>query len=130
MSTIFALSKKNLVNGLPTLSFEKDKNCDLCQFGKQVKSCFKSMKFISTSRPPQLFHMDLFGLSRTPSLGDKHYVFVIVDDFSIFTWVLFLTYKDNVLKAFTTFCKEMQNEKGYTITFIKVIMVVSLIIMH
>ena len=45
---------------------------------------------------------------------------VIVDDFSRFTQVLlFLTYKDDVLKVFTTFCKKVQNKKGYTITFIR-----------
>ena len=84
MSTISTLSKKNLVDGLPSLVFEKDKVCDACQFGKQVKSSFKSKKFISTSRPLQLLHMDLFGPSRTASLGGKHYAFVIVDDFSRF----------------------------------------------
>ena len=63
--------------------------------------------------------MDLFRPSRTVSLGGKHYAFVIVDDFSRFTWVLFLTYKDDVLKDFTSFCKKVQNEKGYTITSIR-----------
>ena len=89
MNTISTLAKKNLVDGLLTLAFEKDKFCDACQFGKQVKSTFKSKKFISTSRPLQLLHMDLFGPSRTASLDGKHYAFVIVDNFSRFTWVLF-----------------------------------------
>ena len=44
---------------------------------------------------------------------------MIVDDFSRVTWVLFLTYKDDVLEVFTTFCKKVQNEKGYTITSIR-----------
>ena len=64
--------------------------------------------------------MDLFRPSRIASLGGKHYVFMIVDDFSRFTWVLFLTYKDNVLKVFTTFfLKKMQNKKDYTIASIR-----------
>ena len=36
MNTISTLIKKNLVDGLPSLTFEKDKICDTCQFGKQV----------------------------------------------------------------------------------------------
>ena len=119
MSTISKLSKKNLVDGLPNIIFEKDKICDACQFGKQVKSSFHSKNFISTSRPLQLLHMDLFGPSRTTSLGGKHYAFVIVDDFSRFTWVIFLAIKNDVLKEFKTFCKKVQNEKGYTITSIR-----------
>ena len=78
MSTILTFSKKNLVDGLPSLIFKKGKVCCACQFSKQVKSSFKSKKSISTSRPLQLLHMDLFGLSRTSSLGGKHYAFVIV----------------------------------------------------
>lgn len=37
--------------------------------------------------------MDLFGPTRTASIGGKRYVFVIIDDFSRFTWVIFLTHK-------------------------------------
>ena len=77
---ILKLFKNNLVIGLPEVNFDKDHICEVCQFGKQVKTYFKSKEFISTCRPLQLLHMDLFGLSRTQSLGGKFYVFVIVDD--------------------------------------------------
>ena len=63
--------------------------------------------------------MDLFGPSRTASLGGKHYAFVIVDDFSRFTWVIFLKFKDEALSIFENFCKRVQNEKGYTITSVR-----------
>ena len=119
MGTISTLSMKNLVDGLPSLVFKKDKVCNACQFGKQIRSSFKSKKFILTSKPLQLLLIDLFRPSRIASLGGKYYAFVIVDNFSRFIWVLFLAYKDDVLKAFTTFCKNEQNEKGYTITSIR-----------
>ena len=101
------------------LFFENEKVCYACQFGKQVKSSFKLKKFISTSKPLQLLHKDLFGPLRTINLDGKHYVFVIIDEFSRFSWVLFLAYKDDVLKAFTTFCKKVRNQKDYTITSIR-----------
>ena len=63
--------------------------------------------------------MDLFGLSRVASLGGKHYAFVIVDDFSRLTWILFIAHKNDVLNVLTIFCKKVQNEKGYTITSIR-----------
>ena len=85
MNTISKLSKKNLVSSLPSLLFAKDKVCDACQFGKQVKSSFKSKNVIITSRHLQLLHMDLFGPSRIASLGGKHSAFVIVDNFSRLT---------------------------------------------
>ena len=60
--------------------------------------------------------MDLFGPSRTPSLGGKYYAFVIVDDFSRYTWVLFLNQKNETFYEFSKFCNKVQNEKGFTVT--------------
>ena len=62
MELLSKLSKLNLVKGLLVTKFVKDKICDACQLGKQTKSSFKKKKFISTSRPLELLHMDLFGL--------------------------------------------------------------------
>ncbi|WKA03735.1 hypothetical protein VitviT2T_021825 [Vitis vinifera] len=63
--------------------------------------------------------MDLFGPSRTPSLRGKSYAYVIVDDFSRYTWVLFLSQKNEAFYEFSKFCNKVQNEKGFTITCIR-----------
>ena len=68
--------------------------------GKQIKNSFKNKNFISTTRSLELLHMDLFGISRTPSLGGKSYAYVIVDDFSRYTWVLFLSQKSEAFYEF------------------------------
>nr|XP_009785090.1 PREDICTED: uncharacterized protein LOC104233401 [Nicotiana sylvestris] len=65
------------------------------------------------------YEMDLFGPTRTASIGGKKYAFVIVDDFSRFTWVIFLSHKDAALKNFEVFCKKVQCEKGYYISIIR-----------
>ena len=77
---------------------------------------------VSTSRPLQLLHIDLFGPTRTTSLGGKSYGFVIVDDFSWYTWVLFLSSKNEALDLFTSFWKIFQNEKVILFQALKVIM--------
>ena len=69
MDLISQLNKDELVRGLPKVNFQKDKVCEACQMGKQIKNSFKNKNFISTTRPLELLHMDLFGPSRTPSLG-------------------------------------------------------------
>jgi hypothetical protein len=107
------LYKLDLVKGLPITKFVKDKICDACQLGKQTKSSFKKKKIISTSRPLELLHMDLFGLIRTASLNGKLYAFVIVDDYSRYKWVLFLAHKNKAHKTFVKHCRRIQNEKGY-----------------
>lgn len=60
--------------------------------------------------------MDLFGPT---SIGEKKYAFVIVDDYSNFTWVMFLANEGDTLKNFEFFCKKVQREKGYYITSIR-----------
>jgi len=84
------IASKELVIGLPKLKFERGKLCETCQKGKQTKSTFKPLNVISTSRPLELLHMDLFGPSRTMSLGGNYYGLVIVDDYSRFTWIFFI----------------------------------------
>ena len=83
------LSKKNLVNGLPKFSIKNDIKCDSCLKNKMVSTSHHSKNLISTNLPLELLHLDLFGPTRTLSLGGNKYGLVIVDDFSRFTWVFF-----------------------------------------
>jgi len=85
--------------GLPKLKFEKDHICEACKKGKQIKHYFKLKNIVSTSKPLELLHMDLFGPSRTMSLGGNYYALVIVDDISRFTWTLFLESKSDAFYA-------------------------------
>ncbi len=119
MYQISKLAKKNLVRGIPNIKFDKDLTCDACQLGKQVKSSKKSKDGISTKRPLEMLHIDLFGPTRTQSLGGKHYGLVVVDDYSRFGWVLFLAHKNDAFHAFSTFCKRIQNEKDLKVAHLR-----------
>ncbi|RDY02773.1 hypothetical protein CR513_13728, partial [Mucuna pruriens] len=50
--------------------------------------------------------------TRTSSLGEKYYGLVVVYDYSIWTWVMFLAHKDEYFKVFSIFYKQVQTEKG------------------
>ena len=63
--------------------------------------------------------MDLFGPISTSSLGGSKYAFVIVDDYSRYTWTYFLKHKNECFRYFTKFCKLVQNEKGFMISSIR-----------
>jgi hypothetical protein len=78
------------VLGLTDVCFEKDRPCAACQAGKQVETNHLSKKVITTSRPLELLHMDLFGPVAYLSIGGSKYGLIIVDVFSCFTWVFFL----------------------------------------
>ena len=81
MHTIAKLISKSLVRGLPHFKVDLDYVCDACQLGKQTRESFKLKNVISTTRPLELLHMDLFGPTRITSLGGMKYGLVIVDDF-------------------------------------------------
>ena len=53
-----------------------------------------------TERPLELLHMDIFGPVAYISLGGNKYGFVIIDDYSRFTWVFFLRDKSEVQVIF------------------------------
>jgi len=101
---------KDLVIGLPKIKFEKERLFDACQKGKQTRVSFKPKKVVSTSKPIELLHLDLFGPLRTRSLGGNYYGFVIVDDFSRYTWTLLLSSKDDTFDAFIKFANVIQNK--------------------
>ena len=119
MHVISKLCRNDLVVGLPKLSFDFDKVCDACVKGKHRKSYFKSKNCVSTFKPLQLLYIDLFGPTRTMSLGGKQYGFVIDDDYTRYTWVFFLSSKNEALDMFIPFCKIVQNEKGHSISSIR-----------
>ena len=63
--------------------------------------------------------MDLVGPTRTRSLGGSHYAYVIVDDYSRFTWVMFLATKDEAFDYFETLVNRIQNEQNNKIIDIR-----------
>jgi len=79
---ISKLSKLQLVKGLPNINYYSDALCGACQKGKIVKSSFKAKDIVSTSRPSELLHIDLFGPVNTASLYGSKYGLVIVDDYN------------------------------------------------
>jgi hypothetical protein len=96
MSTLKKILKKDMVRGLKDVVFEKDKLCSACQARKQVANTHPTKAFMSTSRPLELLHMDLFGPTSYASAGGNLYCLVIIDDFSRYTWVFFLHDKSEV----------------------------------
>ena len=60
---------------------------------------------LSTSKPLELLHIDLFGPTTYKSIGGNLYCLVIVDDFSRYNWVMFLGDKGETPEVFKTFAR-------------------------
>ena len=94
--------------GLPNIKYEADQLCQECAKCKHVKSSFRSKNVVTSSRPFELIHMDLCGPMRVQSRNGYSYVFVLVDDFSRYTWTLFLKYKNETFEEFEILVKQVQ----------------------
>src|ERR1044071_9973374 len=82
MDLIHKLQAKELVRGLPQINKERAELCSNCVMGKQVRNFFKSKNQVSTSKPLELIHMDVYGPMRVLSIGESKYILILVDDYS------------------------------------------------
>jgi transposase InsO family protein len=109
MKNLHKLLKGEHILGLTNVHFEKDRVCSACQARKQVGTHHPHKNIMTTDRPLELLHMDLFGPIAYISIGGSKYCPVIVDDYSRFTWVFFLQ----------GFLRRAQNEFGLRIKKIR-----------
>jgi transposase InsO family protein len=110
MKNLHKLLKGEHVLGLTNVYFQKDRPCAACQAGKQVGSTHHNKNVMTSSRPLELLHMDLFGPVAYLSIGGSKYGLVIIDDFSRFTWVFFLQDKSETQGTLKRFLRRAQNE--------------------
>nr|GEV50709.1 hypothetical protein [Tanacetum cinerariifolium] len=99
------LLKKDVMIGLLKLKYVKDQLCSSCEVSKAKRSSFKTKAVPSLKGQLNLLHMDLCGPIQVASINGKKYILVIIDDYSRYTWTLFLKSKDEtpeVLKDFLT----------------------------
>ncbi|KZV20073.1 retrovirus-related Pol polyprotein from transposon TNT 1-94 [Dorcoceras hygrometricum] len=117
--TLAKLSEHDMISGLPKNSFSKDKICAACQLGKQIKSNFKNKGGKRSTRCLELLHMDLFGPISVTSLGGTNYTLAVVDDFSKYTWVLFLKEKSETADQLIRLLKRLQNDRSCSVNQIR-----------
>jgi hypothetical protein len=119
MKNLHKLLKGEHILGLTNVHFEKDRVCSACQEGKQVGTHHPHKNIMTTDRPLELLHMDLFDLIAYISIGGSKYCLVIVDDYSRFPWVFFLQEKSQTQETLKGFLKRAQNEFGLRIKKIR-----------
>ncbi|GJV51899.1 retrovirus-related pol polyprotein from transposon TNT 1-94 [Tanacetum coccineum] len=88
------LLKKDVVIGLPKLKYVKDQLCSSFEVSKVKKISFKTKTIPSSKGRLNSLHMELCGPMRIASINGNKYILVIVDDYSRYTWTIFLRSKD------------------------------------
>jgi transposase InsO family protein len=119
MKNLHKLLKGEHILGLTNVNFEKDRVCSACQAGKQVGVHHPHKNIMTTDRPLELLHMDLFGPIAYISIDESKYCLVIVDYYSRFTWVFFLQEKSQIQETLKGFLRQAQNEFGLRIKKIR-----------
>nr|GEV42629.1 ribonuclease H-like domain-containing protein [Tanacetum cinerariifolium] len=107
-STINDLTRFDLVDGLPKFKYEKDHLCSTCERGKSKKASHLPKLVSSDNCILELLHMDLCGPMWVASISGKKYIFMIVDDYSQYTWVYILYSKDETPQIIKKFISQAQ----------------------
>lgn len=71
MRNLHKIQKGGHIIGLTDVCFEKDKICSACQARKQVGASHPTKNIMTTTRPLEMLHMDLFGPVAYISIGGK-----------------------------------------------------------
>ncbi|GKA70358.1 zinc finger, CCHC-type containing protein [Tanacetum coccineum] len=112
------MTQRDLVHGIPTIKQTKQ-ICDVCLIGKQNRAPFpKKAKTRSTS-PLDLVYGDLCGPITPPTPSGKKYIFLLVDDYSRYMWVYFLSTKDQVFDTFKEYKSTVEKELRTTLRMLR-----------
>jgi hypothetical protein len=79
MKNLHKLLKDKHFLGLTNVCFENDRPCASCQVGKQVGGGHHPKNVMTTSRPLELLHINLFGSVAYLNIKRSKYDLVIVD---------------------------------------------------
>ncbi|GJT13572.1 retrovirus-related pol polyprotein from transposon TNT 1-94 [Tanacetum coccineum] len=102
------LAKLNLISGLPSLTFSKDKNFSACEKGKHHRASLNTKRSFSINKCLHLLYMDLFGPVKPQTISHNKYTLVIVDEYSRYTWVFCLKKKSDAADFIMYFIKKME----------------------
>ncbi|GJZ66178.1 retrovirus-related pol polyprotein from transposon TNT 1-94 [Tanacetum coccineum] len=105
--TINDLVRNDLVTGLPKFKYHKEHLCPSCEKGKSKRASHPPKPVPNSKQRLHILHMDLCGPMGIASINGKRYVLVIVDDYSRYTWVVFLRSKDEAPEEIKTFLKKI-----------------------
>jgi hypothetical protein len=67
MRNLDTLVKKKHVIGIEGVRFNKDHLCGACELGKMTRAKHPAKTIMTTTRPFEFLHMDLFGCVRRAS---------------------------------------------------------------
>ena len=101
--------------------------CEHCVVGKKIRVKFDTTNH-DTREIPKYVHSDVWGPTKTASIGGSHYFVTFVDDFSRRVWVYTMRANDEVLQIFVKWKKLVETQTGKKIKVLDLIMGVNILL--
>lgn len=118
-SHIFNIGLQNISKAFSFMPYENNIfPCDSCHFGKQKKFPFPHSTTI-TPAPFKKLHVDMWGPFSTISILGHKYFFTLVDDYTIYTWVIFLKTKYQTKTGLIQFVAYIENQFKTSLKFLR-----------
>ncbi|KAH9793888.1 hypothetical protein KPL71_004697 [Citrus sinensis] len=92
--------------------------CEHCVVGKKTRVKFGTANH-DTREILEYVHSDVWGPTKTASIGGSHYFVTFVDDFSRRVWVYTMRAKDEVLEIFVKWKKLVETQTGRKIKVLR-----------
>lgn len=112
MDTIKSMVQKDLVIGIPHITFEKV-ICGSCLLGKQTRHVFPQATSYRADKILELVHGSLCGPISPSIVPGNKYVFVLIDDHSRYMWTILLKEKTEALEKFKKFRILVEQDLGH-----------------
>ena len=119
LKSLYYLSKRNMIHGLPKVLKSDNIFCEACVLGKQHRQQFPKMKSWRADVPLQLVYSDICGPMSVPSLNKNLYFLLFVDDATQMSWVFFLREKSEAFKNFVKFKALAKNQSRCTLKILR-----------
>ena len=107
-----------MVVGIPDVKLPKGQ-CIPCIKKKHHREAFLKKACRQATTLLELVHIDLYGPMSKASLGGSKYFMLIVDDFSRFMWVYFLSSKSDTSATFTCWKNLAEKESSHTLKAVR-----------
>mgnify|MGYP000070031161 CR=1 FL=1 len=103
------LQSKQVVFGLLKIRGQKAQICDVCQFGKQHRLPFPTVRNRSLNKL-DLIHLDVWGRAQNVSLGGSRYFIFFIDDYSRHMWIYLIEKKSEAYDCFRNLQSLVEHE--------------------
>ncbi|XP_076893840.1 uncharacterized protein LOC143545961 [Bidens hawaiensis] len=104
------LVHNQLVEWVNVKSFHFSTDGLSCKKGKQKKKSHPTKSLNSINLPLERVHMELLGPANVKSITGELYCLVLNDDYSCFSWVMFLESKDETFNNLMVLFKNFEND--------------------